>query len=137
MLGGEPCVGVRRLYVTRDKLERVIAREPGRASLTSVQRGGHLAARLAGERVLDAELVEDRDDDAADALGVAVLRREQRDELVEAVLELAVVERGERVGDLGRRVLLELDAGGEAVGAEVAGRVRDELAARPRCRRAR
>ena len=91
-----------------------------------VQGGGEAAARLAGHGVLHAELVEHADDRAAQALAaVGVLlggdRVEQR---VEAALELAGVERGERLAQGG--VLLEPDAGGEPVGGERAGDVAEQ-----------
>ena len=71
-----------------------------------VQRGREPAARFARERVLDAELVEDRDDRFAQALAVvAGGGRELLEEDVEPAFDVAAVERGERLRDAaaGRR----------------------------------
>ena len=86
-----------------------------------VQRAGELAAGLARERVLDAELVEHADDGAPQVLAPGgVLRAgDRRDQGVEAALLLAVVERGEGLAQLG--VVLQPQAGGQALGGEVAG----------------
>ena len=90
-----------------------------------VQRRGQPAAGVARERVVDAELVEHGDHDAAEVVLVAVGARDRVDEQVERALGVAGVERreGRRRGRRRPR-LLEADAGGEAVGVEAPGDVR-------------
>ena len=77
--------------------------------------------------MLDAEVVEHADDGAAEILAAVavVVGGDRVDQPVEPALGVAGVERGERVGEL--RVVLEPDAGGEAVGGERAGDVAEQL----------
>src|SRR5919198_4259766 len=91
-----------------------------------VERGGELAPVLARERVFDAELVENPDDDAAQVVAHAVRRGEGGQDGVERRLAVAAVKRGKGLGQVGLAGLLEPDAGGEAFGGEIAGgRVQD------------
>ena len=100
-----------------------------------VQRGGQPAARVARERVLDAELVEDADDDAAHVVLVAVGDGERVDEQVDGALGVAVVERLEGLVEVEVVGLLEADARGEAVGGEGAADVGQQGLAPRRPRR--
>ena len=75
------------------------------ATSPSVERGGEAAARLARERVLDAELVEHGDDRLAQALAVfavGVAGGDLVEQEVEAGFGVARVELGERLADAGR-----------------------------------
>src|SRR5215211_6877402 len=85
-----------------------------------IQGGCELAPRLARQRVPDPGLVEHAAHRAAQVLAAAVLGlRDRGDQRVEAALEVACVERRERVAQL--LVLLEPQPGGEAGGGERAG----------------
>ena len=77
----------------------------GRVSRASrlVQRGGEPAAGVARQRVVDAELVEHADDDAAQVVLGAVGGREGGEERVEGGLGVAAVQGGERLGEVGVR----------------------------------
>src|SRR4051812_21153668 len=76
--------------------------------------------------MLHAELVEHPDDGAPQVLAAAgVMRRGNRvDQRVEAALLLTVVERGERLAQL--LVVLEAQAGGEALGGERPGELGED-----------
>ena len=86
-----------------------------------VEGGGQLAPVLARERVVDAELVQDADDDAAQVVAGAVGGGEGGKELVERGLAVAPVERFERRRKVGLAGLLEADACGQALGGEAPG----------------
>src|ERR1700731_4106074 len=68
--------------------------------------------------MLRSERVELTDDDSPDVVATPVRRGQRDEELLERVLELAPVERGEGVGELS--ILLQTQAGGETVSLEAA-----------------
>src|SRR5271167_1326587 len=75
--------------------------------------------------MLRSERVEDADDHTPDVLATPVRRRQCGEQLLERVLQLAPVERGEGVRELA--ALLQTQASGEAVGLEAAADVGENL----------
>src|SRR5215211_7796921 len=92
----------------------------GRRGALSVERRGELAPVLARERVVDPELVEDADHDAAQVVRGAVGGWERGEQCVEGRLAVAAVKRDEGLAQVGLARLLEPDARGQALGGEVA-----------------
>ena len=76
------------------------ARAVGQAGGGSVQGAGQAPARVARQRVLDAELVQDADDDAADVVLGAVRRGQGADEEIQRALLITGVQRRERVAQV-------------------------------------
>ncbi len=93
-----------------------------RASRRSVERCGEAAARVAGEWVIDAELVQDPDHDAADIVLGAVGGGQRPDEEIERLLLVAGVQGGKGVAEVvAGLALLERDPGGQPIGGEAPG----------------
>ncbi len=97
--------------------------EEPQPACNSVQRRCQPAPRVARERIVDAELVENADHDAADVVLGAVGRRESLQQHVQRPRLIAGVKRRECVLDrCQRRVLaLQRDPRGQALRGEAAG----------------
>src|SRR5581483_9196623 len=91
-----------------------------------VERGGEPRPRRRGQRVVDAELVQDSDDDAPDVVAVGPRGPDRADEDVEGAILAALVEGGERGCDVRCAGQLEPDARGEAVRGEAAADVLED-----------
>src|SRR4051812_28975366 len=70
--------------------------------------------------MLDAEIVEHRDDDLADVVLAAVAVRQRLEQQIDPALDVPGVQRGERIGQVRFAGLLEAQARLETVGLEVA-----------------
>jgi hypothetical protein len=112
-----------RPFVWTRTAEQILAKAVKRQDTSEtdglVQRCGQSPARLAGQRVLDAELVQDAHHDAANVIPGSVRLGQRADEQIECQLAVIVVERRERALELAAGVVLfEPNPGREPVSGE-------------------